>query len=477
MCFSVLCSINSQALISEKTYPADTNTEIHLVYNISILNDNNLLIVYTVFDSLKNSDVVSLMKIKRDGEKIWQRYIDWPHLLIPVNINEDVNGNISVLCNMGKYYSAVNDYTPALFRYDTDGNFLDMAADTVSMVLRKNETPGLTLKYGDEYLNFSLFKKSLLIKKFGEDLIYKSFYHADTNAGNFQIDGGFDKEGGGFVIAGRYFFNNYEKGTYITSYSADYKKEWQYLDTLPVAIPSYKSIMKSGNNGVTLLERNFPFDYDDSANKKILIKHINNNGIVDLNLEFGNTYFIWPNDFLSLDERGYLILADSIKILPDSEINIYPCLLRADKNGKLLWKKAWGGESKITIIEKGVRDKSGNFYFVGYKENKIYFAHIRDNTLSAGDAGYISLSGSPTVSPNPASGNINIKLENDIPGKVTIGLYDQMGRLIKDLFDDNIQEGAFSLELPIPDIAPGCYSLILRNGSGNCFTEKVMVYR
>ncbi len=472
--FIISCAcLYSQDLLIEKVIEKDSNYNISMINKYIQLKDNNLLIVLTMQKMTDFSKFLSLLKIDTKGGRIWQTYIEWPHELYPVDVYEEDNNNISILCNMCKYYSKCEDYTPALIHCDNLGRLLDITVDTLSTIGKKNEEAGVTLFNKDKYVNFSICKNALIVKeydlslKFSKDIILDSNISSDT----FKFLQGITGSDSRIILGGFCLSSNNTpvNGTFMRSYDKDYNNEWEILDSNRDELHSFRYIFNDDNDGFNLIQWIIP-DYNTYLGRRTVIKHYTKESNTDQTIEFTPPYDATMRNYIKLENGGYTFIVDSMKGM--SKFN--PGVIRIDGKGNILWHRTWGNETLYNIIQKGIYQSPGNYYFIGFMGSQVYYVHLRDNTLGVED-NIESPEPAFTVSPNPASESITVAFNTELPGNITITLYDIGGRALKTLFEGVHPAGGSALELQLPKLHPGCFNVVVTDGSGKRHSEKLMV--
>ena len=79
--------------------------------------------------------------------------------------------------------------------------------------------------------------------------------------------------------------------------------------------------------------------------------------------------------------------------------------------------------------------------------------------------------------PNPASDQARLSFQLERSGRVTVSLYDAMGRLLEAVPSRNFEVGEASLELNTGHLVPGMYTCVLQGDDGSVETVKIMVAR
>ena len=80
------------------------------------------------------------------------------------------------------------------------------------------------------------------------------------------------------------------------------------------------------------------------------------------------------------------------------------------------------------------------------------------------------------VSPNPASVASSLSFTLGVPSEVRVTLYDALGRRVATPFAGPLTEGPHRLEIPVPDLAPGAY-VVLVEGVGERSVRRLTVTR
>src|SRR5690606_6675624 len=97
---------------------------------------------------------------------------------------------------------------------------------------------------------------------------------------------------------------------------------------------------------------------------------------------------------------------------------------------------------------------------LNYQENLVIYAKINVEGLAE--------SLSMSLSPNPASDNIEITLTTSDCSNTTLKLYDMSGRLVRDLSSEMTNSNSQSLSVNLSTLTSGEYTIIL-----TCGNEKV----
>lgn len=94
--------------------------------------------------------------------------------------------------------------------------------------------------------------------------------------------------------------------------------------------------------------------------------------------------------------------------------------------------------------------------------------NIEDNNLSAtiGEFGM-------TIYPNPTDSRLNLMISNGQEGKAEFSVVNALGVMVK-VFNANIQSSATNIEVDVASLAPGVYTLQMRQG-GNIATSKLII--
>ena len=84
--------------------------------------------------------------------------------------------------------------------------------------------------------------------------------------------------------------------------------------------------------------------------------------------------------------------------------------------------------------------------------------------------------GLSSVYPNPSTDNARIDFAIEVPGKVDIRIYNQLGREVKRIVDELLPAGKHSRSFPVSDLPAGMH-FIRMNAAGDTYTGKFHVIR
>lgn len=79
--------------------------------------------------------------------------------------------------------------------------------------------------------------------------------------------------------------------------------------------------------------------------------------------------------------------------------------------------------------------------------------------------------------PNPASGHTRLSFSLERSGRVSVDVYDVMGRAVASVPAELFEVGEGTVDLDVNSLAPGLYTCVLRSGNGSGATTKIVVAR
>jgi hypothetical protein len=149
-----------------------------------------------------------------------------------------------------------------------------------------------------------------------------------------------------------------------------------------------------------------------------------------------------------------------------------PYLIRMDRQGNILWEKSMD-DYNTKYLQTGIYSGSGDFYITGYHQSGLYFAHIRDNTLSIEkqfeENGNLSIK----VTPQPFTDICEITIENAGGQSLLVNIYDALGKKVMKLCDETALSNKKSFLVNGRSLALGAYFVEVKAGK-EVIREKII---
>ena len=189
------------------------------------------------------------------------------------------------------------------------------------------------------------------------------------------------------------------------------------------------------------------------------------------------------------------------ELLPASPVNGNSVIFVAsyNSNGEALWAQMAGDEEHTTPGPdfdegKGLSiDANDNCYLTGTFSGSIIFGEDTLTSKGGPDAFMVKVSGSGSTGveeieiqyrsnkialaqnyPNPFSESTTISYSLLTPGLVTLSVYDLLGNMAIELFNENQAAGEYSIKADLKSLSAGVYFYQLRSGAEQ-HTKKMII--
>ena len=215
---------------------------------------------------------------------------------------------------------------------------------------------------------------------------------------------------------------------------------------------TFHSLSWDAGNSVWINSWNYIYTYDSSGNILTELGQLWDSGINDWG-NYSNFSYTWDDSQNLLSEIGHNWDEGTSAWINDSK-----CEFHNDYNNEKVlatyyeWNQAWvpaDGNININLFE--------NDFYWGYGVQKIefyystYVSGIEDLTGKGNDAF--------EVYPNPAGNTVNFKFNSTSQVSKTISIYDQFGKVVKEIPTGNLFSGENTLTMDVSSLATGIYLL------------------
>ncbi len=213
--------------------------------------------------------------------------------------------------------------------------------------------------------------------------------------------------------------------------------------------------MKWGDSGIHVSERIISVSPIDS--ESILVAYLEQN--------LAEEFYIYDLYIQKLSISGELLWqSNGIKVVENSNLT---CTILPDQNGGafLLF-------DALTTDDPQFRPRGTYFQRVDKNGNLGLITSV-NNYQSSSD---ISTTTSAVCYPNPFNPSTKIKYEIPTEGKVTIKVYDVLGKEVSTLLNENKRAGSYEIEWNAKNYASGVYLYNLTTGN-NSITKKMLLMK
>jgi hypothetical protein len=474
ICSIIILSINyifSQNLIWEKVYKSPVGLKLQNVVGISQSKDNNFFILTYYSDTLQGRYIPGIIKTNRYGEVIWSFYQVNEKCIYPKFITEDDEGFNLYCIRVRSFGFDEAGFTPYKYEFDGSNNLVNESFEPETIGSLTDNKGGLLLTKDSLLLNISYRKMNITLKVYDNNAKFIRDIKYDTTTIKYMPYYAFQDTDSNLYLIGSFSYSK-ENKNFIMKLNKNYEKMWLVADSL-VSNYNYISKVKYLPNGnFALLGRIGPSYIADSAKSRIYLKIYNNNGELLVNKQYPSLIYRYVYDFVNMKNCSFVISGDSgIYSYERKLFNLF----KTDSLGEKIWEKSWGDFKVRNYIRAVTISDENLIYTAGQSDTMLYLACLNDEPVGVNEENTNLICNTP-VFPNPAKELINLELENKSHAKINIILYDNSGRQMKTLFNENIPPGMFNLALPLPDVAPGCYNIIINYGNKCKQSKKIIVY-
>jgi len=449
----------SQEILWEKTYDLPRDMSMDHLYGITRSEDGNLFIMYTLNDSLIGKFSPALMKVTPEGEMLWSFYKIGQNSIIPGFITED-NGKVKYYCNACSASSYSNSgYPPHIFELNS-GCLAAEHYEKDDYGAQQELAGAILLTKDNILLNVSNNKCNIIVKEYDSQAIYiRQIVFDTTTFPYYPTDLFQDRDSNIYIFGNCKYKNDYK--CFVIKMDRNYNILWKMADTLEEDNSLYNLVTYNEDGSFTIVSRMVPSYSSDTAKFRLIYKRYDNRGELLVNKQYYYNYrYVHLYDHYRNSDGSSLVTG-----YKGRSNNLYYYLMKIDSLGEILWEKTWGEYVTLNCIYAVLATEDNTIYVAGQIESVPYLACLKDGVTGiAGAAPHHNSTGRGSAYPNPVGRTITTEIARGCPGEVAVELYSIDGSFIKTLFRENMDSGNYKLCLPLPDVAPGEYSLVRRAG-------------